>query len=313
MDPLDRKVTFAGFALRVIVVHTVTYFVFGMIMSNLLGYAELFKQDVIKDYMLPVGDHRLLAGPFLQPIRGLIFAIGLWPLRELLIASKRGWLILWGLLVTIGILSTPAASPGSLEGIVYTRLPLSYHLIGLPEIVLQTLVFSVFLVGWERQRARRPETKGAAETPILVEAIRAISFACFSWIGYAVGGLLLAARANARAAEAGVPGVDIEAAGKNVKLQLMFVAAFLVNAALVFWVARRWKARRIAFPSVFLLFWFADALVPWTYQTFVLGGSSIPTAVLLGLLPAAILAVSIRTVPRAPAPMASRPEVAAAS
>jgi len=84
--------------------------------------------------MLQMEGHNILLGPFMQPVRGLNFAIGLWPLRDLLIEKKRGWLILWGLLVTLGILSTPAAAPGSVEGVLYSRLPLWYHLIGRPEI-----------------------------------------------------------------------------------------------------------------------------------------------------------------------------------
>ncbi len=298
MDSPNRRTTFPWFALRVIAVHTLTYFAFGVIMSNLLDYQELFRRPVIRDYMIPFDDHNIVAGPFLQPIRGLVFAIGLWPLRELLVASKRGWLVLWGLLVTIGILSTPAPSPGSLEGLVYTRLPLWFHLIGLPEIVLQTLAFSVFLVLWERRHASAAEAR-APRTMLAAEIVRAIAIACFAWFGYAAGGILLALRANARAAEAGAPAIDFEAAGKNVKIQLMFVAAFVVNAALIFWIARLWNARRINLPAVFFLFWFVDALVPWLYQTLVLGGSSVPTAVLLGLLPAVIITLGIRTTPRA--------------
>jgi hypothetical protein len=299
MDSLNRRATFPWFAFRVVVVHTLTYFVFGLIMSNLLDYGELFRREVIRDYMRPIDDHNLLAGPFLQPIRGLIFAIGLWPLRELLVARKRGWLVLWGLLVTIGILSTPAASPGSFEGMVYTRLPLWYHLIGYPEIVLQTLAFSILLVRWEQRHARRVEASVPRRTQLWTEIVRAVAAACFAWIGYAIGGILLALRANARAAATGAPKIDFEAAGKDVKIQLMFVVAFAVNAALVFWIARRWNARRIALPVVFLLFWFVDALVPWAYQTVVLGGSSIPSAILLGLFPAAIITLAIRTAPRA--------------
>ena len=44
----------------------------------------------------------------------------------------------------------------------------------------------------------------------------------------------------------------------------------------------------------FLLFWFVDALVPWLYQTFVFGTSSIPTAIMLGFFPAVIITLSIR-------------------
>ena len=146
--------TFLAFTLKVIVAHMATYFIFGVIMSNVFDYGEIFQRPIIRDYMIPMDEHNIVLGPFLQPVRGLIFAIGLWPLRGFLIEKKRGWLTLWGLLVTIGILSTPAASPGSIEGMLYFKLPMWYHLMGYPEIVLQTLVFSIWMVWWQHASVR---------------------------------------------------------------------------------------------------------------------------------------------------------------
>lgn len=292
--------TFLSFALRVIIAHMATYFVFGIIMSNVFNYGEVFQREIIRDFMLPIDQHNVLLGPFLQPVRGLIFAIGLWPIRNVLIEKKRGWLILWGLLVTLGILSTPAAAPSSIEGLLYSRLPLWYHLMGLPEVMLQTLVFSIWLVWWERQSLASQDAAARRENPLVTEVIRAIATACLAYIGYAVGGLLLAAMANAQAAATGTGGVDIEAAGADLKMQFMFVVAFVVNAVTVFWVGRRWQARRITWGAAFPLFWVLDALVLWLYQTVVLGGSFIPTVILLGFFPAAIIVISLRFHDRTP-------------
>ena len=293
MNTQSNWKTFAAFVIRVIVAHTATYFIFGILMSNVFNYAEIFKREIIRDYMLPIDEHNVLAGPFLQPIRGLIFAMGLWPIRNLLLERKRGWLILWGLLVTIGILSTPAAAPSSIEGMLYSKLPVWYHLIGYPEILLQTLVFSIWLVSWERQSVQSHEPLAKKGSPLGAEIVKAIMTACFAYIGYAVGGLLLAGMANARAAATGTGGVDIEGAGANLKMQLMFVLAFLVNAITVFWAARRWQADRIGTGAVFLLVWFLDALVPWLYQTLVFGSSFIPTVLMLGFFPALIITASL--------------------
>jgi len=287
--------TFLAFALKVIVAHMATYFIFGIIMSNLFDYGEIFQRPIIRDYMIPMDEHNIVLGPFLQPIRGLIFAIGLWPLRGFLIEKKRGWLTLWGLLVTIGILSTPAASPGSIEGMLYSKLPMWYHLMGYPEIVLQTLVFSIWLVWWEQQSAKSQDAVAKNENPLVTEIVKAIMTACFAYIGYAAGGLMLAAMANANAASTGADPIDIEAAGANFKMQFMFVVAFVVNTFAVFWAARKWLAGRMNLWIIFLLFWLIDALVPWLYLTIVFGSSFIPTNLLLGLFPAVIIAISIRT------------------
>jgi len=286
--------TFLAFALKVIVAHTATYFIFGIIMSNVFDYGEIFQREIIRDYMIPMDAHNIVLGPFLQPVRGLIFAIGLWPLRGFLLEKKRGWLTLWGLLVTIGILSTPAASPGSIEGMLYTRLPTWYHWIGYPEIGLQTLAFSIWLVWWERQsvKSREPATK--KENPLVADIVKAIMTACFAYIGYAIGGLILAFQTNAAAAASGTGGIDIEAAGADFRMQFMFVVAFVINVIGVYWIAPKWRTNQMQLWAVFLVFWLVDALVPWLYQTFVFGGSSIPTAIMLGFFPAVIIAISIR-------------------
>lgn len=285
---------FLLFTLKVIIAHTLTYFVFGIIFSNLFSYGEIFKREIIRDYMVSMDDHNVLLGPFLAPVRGLIFAVGLWPFRSLLMEKKRGWLTLWVLLVTVGILSTPAASPGSIEGMLYSKLPMWYHLIGYPEITLQTLAFSIWLIWWERQSMKTRETEGKKGNPLVAEIVKAFMTACFAYIGYAIGGLLLAWIANANAAKTGTGSVDIEAAGANIKMQLMFLVAFIVNIIAVFWFGRKWQANQFKLWVIFLAFWLVDAFVPWLYQTLVFGSSSIPMIILLGLFPAAIIVLSIQ-------------------
>ena len=294
MNAQNHWKMFPAFALRVVIAHTLTYFIFGILMSNVFNYGEIFRMDIIRDYMLPIDEHNVLFGPFMQPIRGLIFAIGLWPLRAFLTENKRGWLILWGLLITIGILSTPAAAPSSIEGILYTKLPMWYHLMGLPEITLQTLVFSIWLVWWERQSMKSHEVVAKNGHQLVPEIVNAVMIACFAFIGYAIGGLLLAFMANAKAAADGAGGIDIEATGMNFKMQFQFVIAFIVNALSVFWTARRRQIARISLWSIFLLFWFIDAFVPWLYQTIVFGSSFIPTAIMLGFFPAAVIALVVQ-------------------
>jgi hypothetical protein len=221
----------------------------------------------------------------MQPVRGLIFAVALWPIRDLLLEKKNGWLILWGLLVSIGILSTPAAGPSSIEGMVYTKIPMWYHLMGIPEIALQTLFFSIWVVWWERQSVKSRAAEPKQGNPLLAQIVKAIVSACFGYIGYAIGGLLLVAFVR--------PDIDVGATGTDFKMQLMFVVAFVINAITIFWIAYKWQAHLMPLWFVFLLFWFIDAVVPWLYQTMVFGGSHIPTVIVLGFFPAAIIAISV--------------------
>ena len=70
-----------------------------------------------------------------MPFCGLV----LLPFRIVLAATRWGWLQLWLLIVGVGIVSTPAAAPSSIEAVIYTRLPLWYHAVGSPRDPLPDL------------------------------------------------------------------------------------------------------------------------------------------------------------------------------
>jgi ABC-type dipeptide/oligopeptide/nickel transport system permease component len=89
-----------------------------------------------------------MAGPLFQPLRGLLFGLVFYSLRESLFGKKHGWLVMWSLLVTVGIVNTFGPSPGSIEGLIYTVFPASVHLRGLPEVLVQSLLLSALLAYW---------------------------------------------------------------------------------------------------------------------------------------------------------------------
>jgi hypothetical protein len=63
--------------------------------------------------------------------------------------------LMWAVLVGFGILGTFGPSPGSLEGLIYTQLPLISHLRGLPEVILQALLLSWLLFYWVNHPDKR--------------------------------------------------------------------------------------------------------------------------------------------------------------
>lgn len=273
---------FLRFTWKAVVTHTLTYFFFGLIMSNLFHYEHLFEQDVIRDFMRPIDSPYVLAGPFLAPLRGLLFAIALWPIRNLILEKRRGWLVLWNILVMVGILSTPAAAPCSVEGVLYSRLPLWYRLIDLPEIMLQTLTFSLVLVWWDK---RQYQKERPAAPSLLSEIMKAVMTGCFAYLGYAIGALSFVAIAGIE--------VDMDAAA-DLRTQMMFVVAFVVNVVMVLFISKQWLKGRVSIWLIFALFWGIDTLVPWLYQLLFTPPASLPTALVLGFLPAVIIAVSMR-------------------
>jgi hypothetical protein len=98
--------------------------------------------------MKPVDSPWVAAGPMLQIFRGLIFSIVLWFFKEQFLFKKYGWLKLWGLIIGLSVLSTTGPSPGSIEGFIYTKIPLKTQLSGYIEILPQTLLFAVAVFYW---------------------------------------------------------------------------------------------------------------------------------------------------------------------
>ncbi len=292
-----RTREYLGFTWKVVVVHTLTYFLFGLLMATLFDYSRLFTLDVIRDFMRPVRETGII-GMAVQPLRGVLLAAAFWPLRGLVRQRRHGWLVVWGILALVGVVSPPSAAPGSIEGVVYSRLPLWYHLIGLPEMLLQTLAFSVALAWWDG-REPAPATDRPAASP-LTRALRVVSIACFASIGYAAGALLFVALSRAR--------VDMHAASGNVRTQLMFVVAFLANVAAVAVLSRVWARGRLVGWQLFALFWALDAAVPALYRLVVSGYVPVRLSLFLGLLPALVLTMSVRGAFPRSAPGAAAPE-----
>ena len=139
---------------RVCTGHVVTYMVMGILSSLLFNYSERFASGTLSSYMLPTDAPIVAFGPALQIIRGLLFTIVLWPIRNSFIEGERGWLKLWGLFVGLAILGTAGPTPGSIEGMLYTRVSMAEHIFFLPEVVLQTLVFSIIVYNWYKRPSR---------------------------------------------------------------------------------------------------------------------------------------------------------------
>ena len=154
----DRQVSFVSLAIKTILVHIVTYFVMGLLASSLLDYETWYATDVLNCFVRQTSERIVMAGPMLQPIRGLLFALVFYLLRRCLFGRKDGWLVMWATLVVLGILNTFGPPPGSVEGMIYTKLPFAMHLRAWPEVAVQALLLSLGLSYW----VARPEKKWLA-------------------------------------------------------------------------------------------------------------------------------------------------------
>ncbi|MBE7434654.1 MAG: hypothetical protein HS100_12125 [Anaerolineales bacterium] len=128
--------------------HTVTYFLMGLAALFLLGYTDKYADPAISILMRQTTDPLVAAGPLFQVIRGMLFGLVVFLMRDLVLERKRGWLTLWAVLVIVGVISPFGAAPSSIEGMIYTTLPLWFHINGLPEVLLQSLLLAGIATWW---------------------------------------------------------------------------------------------------------------------------------------------------------------------
>lgn len=194
------------FIIKVTVAHFVSYLICGLIFSKLFNYEVLFKLDNVQYFMRDAYGNSSLIGPFVQIIRGALIGFILLILKDNILKKKNSWLYLWIIFAGLGIVCTPGAAPASIEGIVYSQLPLEFHLKTAPELLVQTLLFSLWVTGDFKFKISEK-----IKIPVIITAI--------SGVGFSVGGIILAL----------VLKVDVMASASDpFAFMVMFVALVIV-------------------------------------------------------------------------------------
>jgi hypothetical protein len=62
---------------------------------------------------------------------------------------------MWVVLLVVGVIDTFGPAPGSIEGVIYTIIPIGVQLKGLTEVIVQTLVLSVVLAYWVNHSSKK--------------------------------------------------------------------------------------------------------------------------------------------------------------
>lgn len=228
----------------VTIVHIITYLLCGMIFSILFNYQELFLLDNVKTFMRPFGGTSTMIGPLVQVIRGVLYGIVLLFIKDYFV-GKYGWLKLWAFIVIIGIVNTPAPAPFSIEGIIYTQLPLEFQFKGAPEILVQTLLFSYFIAKPKKEKHRN---KFIEENKI------ALLISMISGIGFSVSGIVLTL----------ILKINVMAGASDVgAFIIMFVAMFIV------FLMTKWYCNKVTKLNAIILavvYYIAIAIMPTTYN-----------------------------------------------
>lgn len=152
---IPNRYSLPAVSLKTALVHTVTYFVIGFLSFSLFNYSARYADPLLGNFMRQT-DHPLVAlGPLFQVIRGFLFGLVIFWLQEVFIVRKNGWLYLWLTLLIVGVISPFGPSPGSIEGLLYTTVPLNFHLIGLPEVIVQSFLLAFITPYWVRHPEKR--------------------------------------------------------------------------------------------------------------------------------------------------------------
>jgi hypothetical protein len=145
-----------GVLVRAAVVHTITYVAVGLVALTVFDYRTLFADEGMRNLMRPLSDPLVTAGPLFQPIRGLLLGVVFYLLRDQYLARPFGWVTMWVVLVVVGIFGTFGPALGSIEGLVYTTVPIRIQLGGgLLEVVVQSLLLSALTFYWVNHPERR--------------------------------------------------------------------------------------------------------------------------------------------------------------
>ena len=141
------------FVAKATIAHIVTYMICGLIAMALFNYFEHIETIGMKSAD-EINMGFLLLG---QLVRGVLFGIVIWWIKDSIIGKKLAWLKLWAILVVVGIISVYTPAPCSIEGLIYLApspggelLPPTFVLGSIAEIMMQPLLFSI-IVTWQRK------------------------------------------------------------------------------------------------------------------------------------------------------------------
>lgn len=149
------KKSFLGYIGRFSLVHVLTYVLIGIIFMKLQDYSGAFASSHQFENFRAVDSPIVRASALIQFLRGVFFALLLYPFYKTIFDSRRGWLMLFGVLWGFTLIGSVSAAPGSIEGLIYTKASLSEHLIGIPEVTVQMLAFSILFFIWESKAYSR--------------------------------------------------------------------------------------------------------------------------------------------------------------
>jgi len=134
------------FFVKITVAHIIAYVIITILAMPLtFSYAESMMELM---GFRPLDEINMGVVLFGQVVRGLLFGVVVWLVRDSVIGTKLAWLKLWVILIILGIFNTYGPAHGSIQGMIYLApiedIPVSASL-GMLETLAQPLLFSIIV------------------------------------------------------------------------------------------------------------------------------------------------------------------------
>ena len=145
-----------GYALRFTLIHLIIYLIVGSLFYEISGYQEALTTMEAFELWRPLESLGMVIALFFGQIgRGFFLALMLYGFYNIYMSRHNGWLLLFGLLFGLKVFPAIFTVPESLS------IAIAEAAVGLPEIIVQTLVFSLVFYAWEKRRSRKKEALAA--------------------------------------------------------------------------------------------------------------------------------------------------------
>ncbi len=151
---MEKKDSLAVYVWQIASSHMIAYFIAGVLAYYFMNYKEHYSSQSLSLLMHPTDSPWVAIVPALQIFRGVIIALVLYPFKKVLFEENYGTAKLALLIFGLSFLSTIGPTPGSFEGYLYTKLPVQYHLLGIPETIIYVGLFSIMVVKWNKNQEK---------------------------------------------------------------------------------------------------------------------------------------------------------------
>lgn len=163
------------FVWRNCIAHMAAYLIAGALCSYLMNYEQLLTTGNLALIMRQFDSPMVPLGLILQLVNAVPIALVLYFFREKFLQNKNGWKYLFLLMVVFSLFPPQAPAVGTFEGYLYTKFTIREHLLGLPETLLYSLLFSHFLFRWY-QKPKRVYSQAGVGLLIMVSLMSILGY-----------------------------------------------------------------------------------------------------------------------------------------